>query len=371
LAGGTFGNLLQVTTFGESHGPGVGVVITGFPAGFALDVGGLTRACERRRPGQSRFVTGRREPDQVIVQSGLHQGLTTGAPIALWISNTDARPQDYERQKDQFRPGHAEYSYHHKYGHYDPNGGGRASARETAVRVAAGEAARQFLQSEVNVEIRACTTRIGRIQATKLDWSAVRKNPFYFAQTNLLDELEAELTSIRRCGDAVGGVVMCEAIGVPAGLGEPMYRRLDADLAAAMVGIQAAKGVEIGEGFAAAGRLSSQHRDEITPDGFLSNNAGGILGGISTGQNISLKVAFKPTSSIRLPAQSVDINNRPCQVVTTGRHDPCVAIRAVPVVEAMMALTLMDHYLMQRARHPKMLQQAEIRRSQTNHQETA
>lgn len=371
MAGGTFGTLFQVTTYGESHGPGIGVVITGFPAGFPLDVDGLTRACERRRPGQSQFVSGRRETDQVVVQSGLYQGLTTGAPIALWIDNVDARPQDYEQQKAQFRPGHAEYAYHYKYGHYDPRGGGRASARETAVRVAAGEVARQFLRNEANVSVRACTVQVGSIHATELDWSGVHHNPFYFAQPSLLNQLEAEITSVRRNGDAVGGVVLCEASGVPAGLGEPMYQRLDADLAAAMMGIQAAKGVEIGEGFSAAGQLSSQHRDEITPDGFLSNNAGGILGGISTGQVVTVRVAFKPTSSIRLPAQSIDVNNQPCQVVTKGRHDPCVALRAVPVVEAMMALTLMDHYLLQRARHPKMLHQAEFMQARLNNKEKA
>ena len=358
MTGHSMGTLFCLTTYGESHGESIGAVVSGCPAGLALSEVDLQTDCDRRRPGASRYTSGRREQDQVRIISGVYQGLTTGAPIALSMANTDARSKDYDALQGVLRPGHADYSHWKKYGHRDPRGGGRASARETAMRVAAGGIAKKYLALHAGTKIWAYVAQIGAIKAKQLCRDAIEQNPFFFADPSKLAALEALLVQLRRDGDAVGARVNVVAEGVPAGLGEPMYGRLDADIAKAMMGIQAAKGVEIGDGFQVVSQLSSKHRDDIHPDGFGSNHAGGILGGVATGQPITAGVAFKPTSSIRLPIKSIDHDGQPCEVVSKGRHDPCVGIRAVPVVEAMMALVLMDHLLCQRARHPEALQAA-------------
>ncbi|WP_440995260.1 chorismate synthase [Arhodomonas sp. SL1] len=351
MSGNTFGKLFTVTTFGESHGAALGAVVDGCPPGLALAESDLQRDLERRAPGRSRHTSQRREPDEVRILSGVFEGVTTGTPIGLVIENADQRSRDYSKIKDSFRPGHADYTYHRKYGVRDYRGGGRASARETAMRVAAGSIARKYLAERLGIRIRGYLSALGPFELPLEDWAAVEANPFFCAAPEWIPELEAYMDRLRREGDSVGAAVTVIAEGVPAGLGEPVFDRLDAELARALMGINAVKGVEIGDGFAAVTQKGSEHRDEMTSDGFLSNSAGGVLGGISTGQAVVARIALKPTSSIRIPGRSVDRHGEPEEVVTTGRHDPCVGIRATPIAEAMMGLTLMDHYLRHRGQN--------------------
>lgn len=358
MTGHSFGHLFKLTTFGESHGPMIGAVISGCPAGMSLCEADMQHDCDRRRPGRSRYTSGRRENDQVRILSGVHKGVTTGAPIAIAMDNADARSKAYDPINAVFRPGHADYTYWKKYGNRDPRGGGRASARETAMRVAAGAVAKKYLKAACGMSIWAYVAQIGPIKPKRFCRDSIEKAPFCFPDCDQFDAIDALITALRRAGDSVGARVNVVAECVPVGLGEPMYGRLDAEIASAMMGIQAAKGVEIGDGFKAVASRGSKHRDQITPQGFLSNHEGGILGGISTGQSIEVSVAFKPTSSIRIPAQTIDHDGVPCEVIVKGRHDPCVGLRAVPVVEAMLALVLMDQYLCQQARHPEALAKA-------------
>ncbi len=351
MSGNTLGTLFTVTSFGESHGPAIGCVVDGCPPGLALAEEDLQRDLDRRRPGRSKHTTQRREPDQVRILSGVFEGVTTGTPIGLLIENTDARSKDYSEIARRFRPGHADYTYQQKYGRRDYRGGGRSSARETAMRVAAGGIARKYLRERLGVEIRARLARIGDLELAAADWSAVASNEFFCADPARISEIEALLREIRKAGDSVGAAVEVVAAGVPPGLGEPVFDRLDADLGKALLSINAVKGVEFGAGMAAAGQRGSEHRDEMTPDGFTHNHAGGILGGISSGQEIVARIALKPTSSILIPGRSVDLDGEPVSVVTKGRHDPCVGIRAVPIAEAMTALVLMDHWLRHRAQN--------------------
>ncbi|EKE76230.1 chorismate synthase [Gallaecimonas xiamenensis] len=348
MAGNTFGTIFTVTTFGESHGLALGAIVDGCPPGLELTEADLQHDLDRRRPGTSRYTTPRQEPDQVKILSGTFEGKTTGTPIGLLIENTDQRSQDYSEIARQFRPGHADYGYHHKYGLRDYRGGGRSSARETAMRVAAGAIAKKWL-AQFGVTIRGALVAMGEVDCPVTDWSQVEQNPFFCGNPDKLDDLDELLRAIKKEGDSVGAKIMVEASGVPVGLGEPVFDRLDADIAKAMMCINAVKGVEIGDGFEAARQRGSEHRDEITPEeGFLTNHAGGILGGISTGQSISVNIALKPTSSIKVPGRSIDVDGNAVEVVTKGRHDPCVGIRAVPIAEAMLALTLMDHWLRHR-----------------------
>jgi chorismate synthase len=342
MSGNTFGKNFTLTTFGESHGPAIGCIIDGCPAGLALCEADIQAELDRRKPGQSKITSQRRESDQVKILSGIFQGKTTGAPIGLLIENQNAHERDYENIKDQFRPGHADFTYHHKYGVRDYRGGGRASARETAMRVAAGAIAKKYLHEKFGIVIRGAMIQMGDICAETFDWMQVNQNAFFFPDTSKLEQLENTITQLREEGDSIGALVQVEALHIPIGLGEPVYDRLDANLAKALMSINAVKGVEIGAGFACVIQKGSEHRDEITPEGFLSNHAGGILGGISSGQDIIARLAFKPASSIRIPGKSIDIHNQPVEVITLGRHDPCVGIRGVPVAEAMLALTLMD-----------------------------
>jgi chorismate synthase len=351
VAGNTFGQLFTLTTFGESHGPAIGGVVDGCPPGMRLSVDDLQPDLDRRRPGQSRYTTQRREADKVEILSGVFEGVTTGTPIGLLIHNTDQRSRDYGTVRDRFRPGHADFTYQHKYGLRDYRGGGRSSARETAVRVAAGGIAKRYLRQRFGLEIRGCVYRIGEIAVPPRDWSEVDDNPFFVADSTAVPALEQLIQKVRKAGDSVGAGVLVEARKVPLGWGEPVFGRLDADIAAAMMSINAAKGVEIGAGFDAIRQTGSEHRDEITPQGFSSNQAGGVLGGISSGQDIVVRVAFKPTSSILVSGRTVDTENRPVDISTPGRHDPCVGIRAVPIAEAMLALVLMDHALRDRAQN--------------------
>jgi len=351
MAGDTFGRLFTVTTFGESHGPALGCIVDGCPPGLPLSEEDIQRDLDRRRPGKSRFVTQRREPDTVKILSGVFEGVTTGTAIGLLIENVDQRTRDYDKIKDRFRPGHADYTYHKKYGIRDYRGGGRSSARETAMRVAAGAIARKYLRERVGITIRGYLAALGPIELEPVNLDAVDDNPFFCPDPDRLEELETYMINLRRDGDSVGARVNVIAKGVPPGLGEPIFDRLDADIAHAMMSINAVKGVEIGAGFAAVEQRGSTHRDEITPGGFLSNNAGGILGGISTGQDILVSIALKPTSSIIIPGRTVDVSGKSVEVVTTGRHDPCVGLRATPIAEAMLALVLMDHYLRHRAQN--------------------
>jgi len=350
MSGNSIGRLFVVTNFGESHGPAIGGVVDGCPPGIELDESVLQRDLDRRRPGQSRHTTQRREADRVEILSGVFEGRTTGAPIGLLIRNTDARSKDYANLRDRFRPGHADYTYQQKYGLRDHRGGGRASARETAVRVAAGGVAKAFLATQ-GIAVRGYLAQLGPIRAATLDWDAVHANPFFFPDPGKVAELEAYMDALRKAGDSIGARVNVEATGVPPGLGEPVFDRLDADIAHALMGINAVKGVEVGAGFAAVEQKGSEHRDPIAPEGFLGNQAGGVLGGISTGQVVRASLALKPTSSLRLPARSVDLAGRPVEVVTTGRHDPCVGIRAVPIAEAMLAIVLADHLLRHRGQN--------------------
>ncbi|WP_336366603.1 chorismate synthase [Marinobacter sp. C2H3] len=351
MAGNTFGKLFTVTTFGESHGLALGCIIDGCPPGLELTEADLQRDLDRRKPGTSRHTTQRREPDEVRILSGVFEGRTTGTPIGLLIENTDQRSKDYSKIATQFRPAHADYTYHHKYGVRDYRGGGRSSARETAMRVAAGAVARKFLQERLGIRIRGYLSQLGPIRAETLDWDQVHQNPFFCPDPAKVPEMEAYMDALRKEGDSIGARINVVADGVPPGLGEPIFDRLDADLAHALMSINAVKGVEIGAGFDCIEQKGTQHRDEMTPDGFLSNNAGGVLGGISSGQPIVASIALKPTSSLRLPGQSINEAGEPVEVITTGRHDPCVGIRATPIAEAMMAIVLMDHYLRHRGQN--------------------
>ncbi len=351
MAGNTSGKLFCVTSFGESHGPAIGCVVDGCPPGMALDEEDIQADLERRRPGKSRHTTQRREPDQVHILSGVFEGKTTGTPIALVIHNVDQRSRDYSKIKDSLRPGHADYTYLKKYGLRDYRGGGRASARETAVRVAAAAIARKYLKERYAIVVRGYLAQLGPIGIENFDWDEVENNPFFCPDADKVAQLEIYMDALRKEGDSIGARINVVTQGVPPGLGEPTFDKLDADIARAMMGINAVKGVEIGAGFKAVTQKGTEHRDEITPGGFLSNNAGGILGGISSGQDIVVSIALKPTSSLRLPGRSVDIHGQPAEIVTTGRHDPCVGIRATPIAEAMLLLVLMDHVLCHRAQN--------------------
>ncbi len=350
MAGNTFGTLFTVTTFGESHGPAIGAIVDGCPPGLALSSADMQPDLDRRKPGTSRFTTQRREDDEVRILSGVFEGVTTGTPIGLLIENQDQRSRDYANIADRIRPAHADYSYMHKYGVRDYRGGGRSSARETAMRVAAGAIAKKYLLGH-GVRIRGYLQQLGPIAAENFDWEVVETNPFFCPDADKVPEMEAYMAALNKRGDSIGARINVVAEGVPPGLGEPIFDRLDADIAAAMMGINAVKAVEIGAGFASVTQQGSEHRDLITPDGFLSNNAGGVLGGISSGQDITVSMALKPTSSIRQPGASINHQGEPIEVVTTGRHDPCVGIRATPIAEAMLALVLMDHFLRQRAQN--------------------
>jgi chorismate synthase len=351
MSGNTFGTLYCVTSFGESHGPAIGCVVDGCPPGLALCADDIQHDLDRRKPGTSRHVTQRRESDSIEILSGVFEGKTTGTPIALLIRNEDQRSKDYAKIADSFRPGHADYTYWQKYGIRDYRGGGRQSARETAVRVAAGAIARKWLRERHNVVIRGHLAQLGTFPIPFQSWNAVDDNPFFAANAGIVAELEEFMDRLRKSGDSCGAKITVVAEGVPPGWGEPVYGKLDADLAGAMMGINAVKGVEIGAGFAAITQAGTEHSDEMTPQGFLSNHAGGILGGISTGQDVVINIAVKPTSSIRLPRRSIDKSGKPVIVETHGRHDPCVGIRATPIAEAMMAIVLMDHALRHRAQN--------------------
>jgi chorismate synthase len=351
MSGNTIGTLFRVTSFGESHGPAIGCVVDGCPPGLALDESDIQRDLDRRRPGTSRHVTQRREPDTVEILSGVFEGRTTGTPVALLIRNQDQRSKDYANIAAAFRPGHADYTYWQKYGIRDHRGGGRQSARETAVRVAAGAIARKWLAERHGVSIRGHLTQLGPVAIPFEDLAHVDANPFFVANATIVPELEAFMDRLRKSGDSCGARITAIARGVPVGWGEPVYGKLDADLAHAMMGINAVKGVEIGAGFAAVAQRGTEHSDEMTPQGFVSNHAGGILGGISTGQDVVVSVAVKPTSSIRLDRHSIDKAGNAVVVNTHGRHDPCVGIRATPIVEAMLAIVLMDHALRHRAQN--------------------
>lgn len=349
MSGNTFGKLFAVTSFGESHGPAIGCVVDGCPPGLAISAEEIQRDLDRRRPGQSKFVTQRREPDAVRILSGTYEGQTTGTPIALLIENVDQRSKDYSKIEQVFRPNHADYAYVQKYGIRDPRGGGRSSARETAVRVAAGAIARKYLAQAHGIRIRGYLAQMGEVVCECRDWDAVDANPFFCADPDRVPELEALVHATRKAGDSIGARINVVAENVPPGLGQPVYDRLDAELAHALMGINAAKGVEIGDGFDAVRQSGTQHRDEMTPEGFLSNHSGGVAGGISTGQDILASVAIKPTSSILDPGRTIDAEGIATEVRTTGRHDPCVGIRATPIAEAMVALVLMDQLLRHRA----------------------
>ncbi len=351
MAGNSIGQLFKISTFGESHGPALGCTIDGCPPGLEISVDDLQRDLDRRKPGTSRYTTQRREADEVKILSGVFEGKTTGTSIGLLIENTDQRSKDYSNIKDQFRPGHADYTYYQKYGHRDYRGGGRSSARETAMRVAAGAIAKKYLRQQHGIEIRGYLSQLGPIKAESLDWSQVELNPFFFPDESKLEALDAYMRELKKAGDSVGAKVTVVAEGVPVGLGEPVFDRLDAEIAHSLMSINAVKGVEIGDGFDVVEQKGSEHRDEMTPQGFLSNHAGGILGGISSGQDIIAHIAMKPTSSITVPGRSIDKFGNVTEVVTKGRHDPCVGIRAVPIAEAQLAITLMDHLLRHRAQN--------------------
>ena len=351
MSGNTFGTLFTLTSFGESHGAAIGCVVDGCPPGLPLTAADLQLDLDRRKPGTSRHVTQRRESDSVEILSGVFEGRTTGAPIGLLIRNEDQRSKDYGNIADRFRPGHADYTYTHKYGFRDYRGGGRSSARETAVRVAGGAIARRWLQHAYGVSIRGYLSQLGPVRVPFVRWEDVDQNPFFVADQARVAELEAFMDRLRKDGDSVGARIEVVASGVPPGWGEPVYDRLDADIAHALMGINAVKGVEIGDGFGVVDQRGTVHGDEMTPAGFLSNHAGGVLGGISSGQEIHASIAIKPTSSIRLPRQSVNLQGEPVMVETFGRHDPCVGIRATPIAEAMLALVLADHALRHRAQN--------------------
>ncbi|HEX5805319.1 MAG TPA: chorismate synthase [Macromonas sp.] len=348
MSGNTIGTLFSVTNFGESHGPAIGCVIDGCPPGMALSEADIQHDLDRRRPGTSAYVTQRQEADQVQILSGVYEGKTTGAPIALLIQNTDQRSKDYGNILQTFRPGHADYTYWQKYGIRDPRGGGRSSARLTAPTVAAGAVAKKWLKEKFGTTFRGCMTQVGELPVAFESWDHVPNNPF-FAPVADVSALEDYMAALRKSGDSCGARLRVTAQNVPVGLGEPLYDRLDADIAHAMMGLNAVKGVEIGDGFASVAQKGSTHGDELTPEGFRSNHSGGILGGISTGQDIEVSIAIKPTSSILVPRASIDVTGQPTEVITKGRHDPCVGIRATPIAEALLALVLMDHALRHRA----------------------
>ncbi len=349
MSGSTFGHLFTVSNFGESHGPAIGCVVDGCPPGLPLTEADIQPWLDKRKPGTSRHVTQRQESDTVEILSGVFEGLTTGAPIALLIRNEDQRSKDYGNIMDTFRPGHADYTYWHKYGIRDYRGGGRSSARLTAPMVAAGAIARKWLETRYGVTIRGCMTQLGDVVVPFQRWDVVNDNPFFVPNQDIVPELESYMDALRKSGDSCGAALRVQASGVPPGWGEPLFDKLDADIAYAMMGINAVKGVEIGAGFACVTQKGSEHGDELTPDGFVGNNSGGVLGGISTGQDIDVRIAIKPTSSIRIPRRSINRAGEPVQVETFGRHDPCVGIRATPIAEAMLALVLADHALRHRA----------------------
>lgn len=355
MSGNTFGKLFTVTTFGESHGYALGCIVDGCPPGLELSEADLQVDLDRRRPGKNKFETQRREPDQVKILSGVFEGRTTGTPIGLLIENTDQRSKDYGNIKDQFRPAHADYTYMQKYGIRDYRGGGRSSARETAMRVAAGAIAKKYLQTKIGITVRGCLSQLGPIK-TELpmadwDWEQVEQNPFFCPDESKVAEMEDYMKALRKEGNSVGAKISVVATGMIPGLGEPIFDRLDADLAHALMGINAVKGVEIGSGFDSITQKGTEHRDEMVPEGFLSNNAGGVLGGISSGQDLIAHIALKPTSSLHIPGRGVDVHGDPVEIVTKGRHDPCVGIRATPIAEAMMALVLIDHVMRHRGQN--------------------
>ncbi|MCV6614230.1 MAG: chorismate synthase [Cellvibrionaceae bacterium] len=349
MSGNSIGKLFTVTTFGESHGLALGAIVDGCPPGLELTEADLQVDLDRRKPGKSRFETQRKEPDQVQILSGVFEGKTTGTPIGLVIHNADQRSKDYSNIKDQYRPAHADYPYMQKYGVRDYRGGGRSSARETAMRVAAGAIAKKYLKQEFGIEVRGYLSQLGPVKVEQIDWNEIENNAFFCPDKAKVPEMEAFMAGLK--GNSVGAKVSVVATGMIAGLGEPVFDRLDADLAHALMGINAVKGVEIGAGFDSVEQLGTEHRDEITPEGFLSNRAGGVLGGISTGQDLIAHIALKPTSSMPIPGRSVNVHNEAVEVVTKGRHDPCVGVRATPIAEAMVALVLMDHLLRQRGQN--------------------
>ncbi len=355
MAGNSFGQLFRVTTFGESHGLALGAVVDGCPPGLEISEADLQGDLDRRKPGTSRYTTPRREPDEVKILSGVFEGRTTGTSIGLLIENTDQRSKDYSDIKDLFRPGHADYTYHQKYGQRDYRGGGRSSARETAMRVAAGAIAKKYLKQVHGIEITGFLSQLGPIKAEAFDAAQIEQNPFFFPDAGKLEELDQYMRDLKKEGNSIGAKVQVIARNVPVGLGEPVFDRLDADIAHAMMGINAVKGVEIGDGFAVVEQKGSEHRDEMTPAGFVSNHAGGILGGISSGQDIVVSMALKPTSSITVPGKTITTEGEATEMITKGRHDPCVGIRAVPIAEAMLALVLMDHLLRHRAQNQGVL----------------
>ena len=351
MSGNTIGKLFTVTSFGESHGPAIGAIVDGCPPGLSLSESDLQVDLDRRRPGTSRHTTQRREPDAVKILSGVFEGKTTGTPIGLLIENVDQRSKDYGNIAEQFRPAHADYAYHMKYGFRDYRGGGRSSARETAMRVAAGAIAKKYLRERYGIDVRGYLAQLGPIRIERVQWEVVDTNPFFCPDPDKVPELEAYMDALRKEGESIGARINVVATGVPPGWGEPIFDRLDADLAHALMSINAVKGVEIGGGFDCVEAKGSQFRDEMTPQGFLSNHAGGVLGGISSGQDILASIALKPTSSLRLPGRSVNVRGEPVEVITTGRHDPCVGIRATPIAEAMTAIVLMDHCLRHRGQN--------------------
>lgn len=351
MSGNTIGKLFTVTSFGESHGLAIGCIVDGCPPGLEISASDLQPDLDRRKPGQSRYTTQRREDDEVKILSGVFEGRTTGAAIGMIIENKDQKSKDYSNIKDLFRPSHADYTYHQKYGERDYRGGGRSSARETAMRVAAGGIAKKYLKEQLGVEIFGYVSQLGPINAENFDRDQIEQNPFFFPDQSKISELEEYMKALGKEGNSVGAQVTVVAKNMPVGLGEPIFDRLDADIAHALMGINAVKGVELGSGFDSVAQKGTEHRDELTPQGFTSNNSGGVLGGISSGQDIVANLALKPTSSLRIPGQSIDKFGKSAEVITTGRHDPCVGIRAVPIAEAMLAITLMDHYLRHRGQN--------------------
>ena len=360
MSGNSFGKLFTVTSFGESHGPALGCIVDGCPPGLEISTADLQQDLDRRKPGTSRHTTQRREADEVKILSGVFEGKTTGTPIGLLIENTDQRSKDYSDIMDRFRPGHADYTYQQKYGVRDYRGGGRSSARETAMRVAAGAIAKKYLKEKLGVEVRGYLAQLGPIKAEVFDWEQVEQNPFFCPDAAKVAEMESYMDALRKEGNSIGARINVVASGLIPGLGEPIFDRLDADIAHAMMSINAVKGVELGAGFDCVKQKGTEHRDEITPEGFLSNHAGGVLGGISSGQDIVVSIALKPTSSLRLPGKSVNLDGQPIDVVTEGRHDPCVGIRATPIAEAMLAIVLMDHLLRNRAQNADMQSQTPV-----------
>jgi chorismate synthase len=351
MSGNTIGKLFAVTSFGESHGPALGCIVDGCPPGLELCEADIQIDLDRRKPGTSRFTTQRKEEDKVKILSGIFEGKSTGAPIGMVIENTDQKSKDYNNLKDVFRPAHADYTYAQKYGIRDYRGGGRASARETAMRVAAGSIAKKYLAEQHGVLIRGYLSQLGPIKVEQVDWEEVSNNPFFCPDVNKVSEMEDYMNTLSKEGNSIGAKITVVASSVPVGLGEPVFDRLDAELAHSLMSINAVKGVEIGSGFSSVEQKGTEHRDLMRPEGFVSNNAGGIVGGISTGQEIVAHIALKPTSSLCIPGESIDVNGEPTEVVTTGRHDPCVGIRATPIAEAMLAITLMDHLLRHRAQN--------------------